>query len=286
MEFQWHDLAFHREIGSAIDALDGPHFWARLTRVLERHISFDSWVALRFARNGPPLVCAEQALPDGKIDLLFQDYLTALYQLDPFYLAAFEQRVSGFYTLADVAPDNFKMTEYYQRYFRKNIVGDEVHFNVVIDANHTMGFSLGNMRRYDEREVALLTLFSPWVLALMQQRLRYENFGAVAGASEAAEGGQHDLPARFGMLTEKSGRGALTAREIEVAMLSLSGFSSRAIAEKLTISFETVRAHKKHIYSKLGIGSQSELFALFYEPGLHPFAEGSEGDVTTPAGHR
>jgi len=68
--------------------------------------------------------------------------------------------------------------------------------------------------------------------------------------------------------------------------LSLSGFSSRAIAEKLTISFETVRAHKKHIYSKLGIGSQSELFALFYEPGSHSFADGSEGDATTPAGHR
>jgi DNA-binding CsgD family transcriptional regulator len=274
MDFQWHDLAFHREIGSAIDALDGPHFWARLTRVLERHIGFDSWVALRFARNGPPLVCAEQALPDGKIDLMFQDYLAALYQLDPFYLAAFEQRASGFYTLADVAPDNFKMTEYYQRYFKKNIVGDEVHFNVVIDTGHTMGFSLGNTRRYDEREVALLTLFSPWVLALMQQRLRYENFGVTREAPDVAGAMQHALPARFGALTEKSGRGALTAREIEVAMLSLSGFSSRAIAGKLTISFETVRAHKKHIYSKLGIGSQSELFALFYDPDAQHFVEG------------
>jgi DNA-binding CsgD family transcriptional regulator len=267
MEFQWHDLAFHREIGSAIDALDGPHFWARLTRVLERHISFDSWVALRFARNAAPLVCAEQALPDGKVDLMFQDYLAALYQLDPFYLAAFEQRTSGFYTLADVAPDNFKMTEYYERYFKKNIVGDEVHFNVVIDADYTMGFSLGNTRRYDEREVALLTLFSPWVLALMQQRLRYENFGVAREAGSGGDAMHSELPARFGALTDKSGRGALTAREIEVAMLSLSGFSSRAIAEKLTISFETVRAHKKHIYAKLGIGSQSELFALFYEPG-------------------
>src|SRR5579864_542768 len=267
MEFEWRDLAFHREIGSAIDALDGPHFWARLTRVLERHIGFDSWVALRFARNGPPLVCAEQAMPDGKIDLMFQDYLAALYQLDPFYLAAFEQHVSGFYTLADVAPDNFRMTEYYQRYFRKNIVGDEVHFNVVIDTDHTMGFSLGNTRRYDEREIALLTLFSPWVLSLMQQRLRFENFAAATDVSPNVEGDQPDLPARLGMLTGKSGRSALTAREIEVAMLSLSGFSSRAIAEKLAISFETVRAHKKHIYAKLGVSSQSELFAMFYEPG-------------------
>ncbi|KWN76907.1 helix-turn-helix transcriptional regulator [Burkholderia ubonensis] len=267
MEFEWRDLAFHREIGSVIDALDSPHFWARLTRVLERHIGIDSWVALRFAREGQPLVCAEQAMPDGKVDLMFQDYLAALYQLDPFYLAAFEQRVSGFFTLADVAPDNFRMTEYYQRYFRKNIIGDEVHFNVVIDADHTMGFSLGSTRRFDEREIALLTLFSPWVLALMQQRLRYEPFGAGEVTINAMGSGEQDLPARFGMLAEKSGRAALTVREIEVAMLTLSGYSSRAIAEKLAISFETVRAHKKHIYSKLGVSSQSELFATFYKPG-------------------
>ncbi|MBR8304705.1 helix-turn-helix transcriptional regulator [Burkholderia dolosa] len=266
MDFEWRDLAFHREIGSAIDALDGPHFWARLTRVLERHLGFDNWVALRFARDAAPLVLAEQAMPDGKADLMFQDYLAALYQLDPFYLAAFETQASGFYTLADVAPDNFRMTEYYQRYFKKNIVGDEVHFNVVIDRNHTLGFSLGKTSQYDERELALLTLYAPWVLALMQQRLRFETFAAKA-PPRASAGNATDPHARFGTLTDKNGRGALTAREIEVAMLSLSGFSSRAIADKLSISFETVRAHKKHIYAKLGIGSQSELFALFYDRG-------------------
>ncbi|WP_175831395.1 response regulator transcription factor [Burkholderia cepacia] len=265
MDLEWRDLAFHREIGSAIDALDGPHFWARLTRVLERHLDFDNWVALRFARDAAPLVLAEQAMPDGKVDLMFQDYLAALYQLDPFYLAAFETQASGFYTLADVAPDNFRMTEYYQRYFKKNIVGDEVHFNVVIDRNHTLVFSLGKTSKYDDREMALLTLYAPWVLSLMQQRLRFETF-AVKGAPRATQREAPDPHARFGVLTGKNGRGALTTREVEVAMLSLSGFSSRAIAEKLSISFETVRAHKKHIYAKLGVGSQSELFALFYDP--------------------
>ncbi len=103
---------------------------------------------------------------------------------------------------------------------------------------------------------------------MMQQRLRFEKFAVKAAPQEprATESVGPDPQARFGMLTDKSGRGALTTREIEVAMLSLSGFSSRAMAEKLSISFETVRAHRKHIYAKLGIGSQSELFALFYEP--------------------
>jgi DNA-binding NarL/FixJ family response regulator len=50
-------------------------------------------------------------------------------------------------------------------------------------------------------------------------------------------------------------------------MLLLSGFSSRMIAQKLSISFETVRARKKHIYAKWGVGSQLESFAMFNEPG-------------------
>lgn len=266
MELHWADLAFHREIGTVIDALDGPAFWTRLTGVLERHVPFDSWVALRFARDQCPIVCAEQALPDGKVDLMFQDYLAALYLLDPFYLAAIERQPTGFYTLTDVAPDNFRMTDYYRRYFRKNIVGDEVHFNVAIDEQHTLGFSLGATRRYTQRDIALLTLCSPWVLSLMRQRLRFERFGeAGAGLVPGGGLGGSGMPS-FGAVPDKGAYGTLTARETEVAMLSLSGFSSRAIAERLTISFETVRAHKKHIYAKLGIGSQSELFALFYDP--------------------
>lgn len=281
MELDWRDLAFHREIGAVIEALDSTQFWTRLTRALERYVAFDNWVALRFAPAEAPLVCAESPTPDGTVDMMFQDYLEALYQLDPFYIDACERPASGFVTLADVAPDNFTMTSYYQRYFRKNIVGDEVHFNYMIDTRHTLAFSLGATHRYGERDLAVLALCSPWVLALMRQRLPHERFGLSAAAtsteeSEANETGGSPAPqtseaptyaARFAQVAQASGRAPLTAREVEVAMQTLSGFSTRAIAEKLSISFETVRAHKKHIYTKLNINSQSELFALFYEAG-------------------
>ena len=138
---------------------------------------------------------------------MFQDYLAALYQLDPFYIAASEQPASGFVTLADVAPDNFTMTEYYQRYFRKNIVGDEVHFNYMIDARHTLGFSLGETQRYGERDLAVLALCAPWVIALLRQRLPYEKFGAAPALTEAAEGAPACSALRVSsILTEKGGR--------------------------------------------------------------------------------
>ena len=289
MELEWRDLAFHREIGAVIEALDSTQFWTRLTRALERYVAFDNWVALRFTAGEAPLVCAESPMPDGTVDTMFQDYLAALYQLDPFYIAATEKPASGFVTLADVAPDNFSMTDYYQRYFRKNIVGDEVHFNFMIDARHTLAFSLGATHRYGERDLAVLALCAPWVIALLRQRLPYEAFDATQRASNETRSQPvtdsltdqlteplteplkpADAPAyaaRFEQVASASGRAALTAREVEVAMLTLSGFSTRAIAEKLSISFETVRAHKKHIYTKLNVNSQSELFALFYEAG-------------------
>ncbi|MFM0016382.1 helix-turn-helix transcriptional regulator [Paraburkholderia sediminicola] len=277
MELEWRDLAFHREIGAVIEALDSAQFWTRLTRALERYVVFDNWVALRFTPGVAPLVCAESPTPDGTVDAMFQDYLAALYQLDPFYIAATEKPASGFATLADVAPDNFSMTDYYQRYFRKNIVGDEVHFNYRIDAQHTLAFSLGATQRYGERDLAVLALCAPWVIALLRQRLPYEAFDTLEPASRATvteaateAGAPADTPtyaARFEQVSSVGGRSSLTAREVEVAMLTLSGFSTRAIAEKLAISFETVRAHKKHIYTKLNVNSQSELFALFYEAG-------------------
>lgn len=107
----------------------------------------------------------------------------------------------------------------------------------------------------------------------MRQRLPYETFssGPVHATPAGPDGARHadetGYLEHFERVVQQSGRSPLTAREIEVVRLGLSGFSTRAIAERLAISFETVRVHKKHIYAKLGVSSQSELFALFYEPG-------------------
>ncbi|MGS0468169.1 response regulator transcription factor [Cobetia marina] len=57
-------------------------------------------------------------------------------------------------------------------------------------------------------------------------------------------------------------RYGLTEREREVSQLMLGGCSTKEIARRLGISVETVRAHKKHLYTKLGINTQAELFSF------------------------
>ena len=50
----------------------------------------------------------------------------------------------------------------------------------------------------------------------------------------------------------------LSHREKEVLSLMVEGYSFHEIAEKIFISYETVRTHVKRIYKKLHVASASE----------------------------
>jgi DNA-binding CsgD family transcriptional regulator len=263
MQLALNDQAYHRQIALLIGALDRPNFWVLLVRTLRNLIEFDNWVVLRFSDREKPVVYIENPTADGAPDLLFQNYVNGLYLLDPFFVACRERSQSGLFSLDEVAPENFAETDYYRLYFHLNIVTDEVQFNCSLDGNSTLCFSMGRGTKYLPSEIASLAIIAPWVIALMQQRHRHEerHISAKESAKEAAEGehGQQVNPVNLASRTK------LTEREIEIGQLMLSGFSGKNIAEKLKISIETVRAHKKHIYTKLNINSQSELFAIFYQ---------------------
>ena len=53
----------------------------------------------------------------------------------------------------------------------------------------------------------------------------------------------------------------LTAREIDVAELALTGASNKVLAAQLKISLPTLRTHLQNIYNKTGVHSTAELIA-------------------------
>jgi DNA-binding CsgD family transcriptional regulator len=250
MTMSLEDIAWHRSVGQMIDALDQANFWTQLVRLLGQYVPFDSWVVLLFSNEHRPLVFAECPGANGTPDHLFQDYLNGLYLLDPFYIASREHSRTGLFRLADVAPEHFELTEYYQRYFRLNVVADEIQFNCQLPDGRTLCVSLGSKQPYDPQQIALLSLIQPWVSSLLRQRLPYE-LNQVTAPQPSVQNDEWGAQ--------------LTARELDVGRLMLSGCSSKEIARKLEISVETVKVHKKHMYSKLGIKSQSELFSIFLQ---------------------
>lgn len=249
------DLAWHRAVGQLIERLDQPGFWLALSRLLQDYVPADSWVVLLFGQ-GRPRVFAESVYEGGGSDPLYGDYLQGLYLLDPFYIASREHPGSGLVRLADVAPECFEQTDYYRLYFTHNVVADEVQFNVQLDEERTLCLSLGSKCRFSPEQIAVLELIRPWVIALMRQRMAFEAAPVEPSVeTQAADGGLEAAMQRLGA--------ALTSREVDVVRLMLAGCSNKEVARKLDISAETVKVHRRHLYAKLAIKSQSELFALF-----------------------
>jgi DNA-binding NarL/FixJ family response regulator len=69
-------------------------------------------------------------------------------------------------------------------------------------------------------------------------------------------------------LEELARRYMLTAREQDVLALLARGNCTRAIAQKLGLTFSTVQSYQKSVYAKLGINKKQQavdLFAHLYE---------------------
>ncbi|MDC8786389.1 LuxR C-terminal-related transcriptional regulator [Roseateles koreensis] len=280
---------WHRSFGALVDMLDKPGFWTVLIRYLRDAVAFDNWVALVFHRDARPEVCAESPAAGGGNDLLFKDYLESFYLLDPFYLASCDEPRAGLFRIDDVAPDNYEAEDYYQRYFQFNIVKDEVQFNLPLDKGGVLSLSLGAARRFTADDMCVLSAITPWMLALMRQRMRFEARpleGAVEAAlrgtrsAEALHETQHEAPHTAerepGVVNMPLG---LTAREVQIVHLMLSGHSSKGIAQKLQISPETVKAHRRHIYTKMGVRSHPELFSILIQAGALPMRRPPEPDL-------
>ena len=54
----------------------------------------------------------------------------------------------------------------------------------------------------------------------------------------------------------------LTAREKEIALLMISDFDNSAISKKLFLTIETIKSHRKNIYSKTGVNNVLKLYKL------------------------
>ena len=118
-------------------------------------------------------------------------------------------------------------------------------------------------KTFSNADLALLDVTWPLLNSLCRQHWRLLDLTATVSLHS------DDSKARLGepldLAFQNFGRDHLSARECEIVHLVLKGHSSNSIAELLSISSDTVKAHRKHVHSKLQISSQAELFSLFLD---------------------
>lgn len=86
---------------------------------------------------------------------------------------------------------------------------------------------------------------------------------------EQVHAGKKRVPSQVAArLAEHLSDEALTAREIEVLAELAEGNRNRDIAEKLSITEETVKVHIKHIMDKLGASDRTEAVAIGLRRGI------------------
>lgn len=145
------------------------------------------------------------------------------------------------------------MTEFLTSYIMARGIRYSLSF-VLFDLNSLprVAFSLDRTRaeRFSESEIAAVRM------AVAHLGNLYKNFLV----------SPDEVPGQQQRALDSAAMATLTRREREIVELLIRGFSPAHIAEALFISTSTVYKHIAHIYKKLGVSSQQELFVRLLGP--------------------
>ncbi|MGB0624564.1 MAG: LuxR C-terminal-related transcriptional regulator [Luminiphilus sp.] len=243
-------------MNEATSLLGESGFAAALGNGIRELIEADDVSLIRYPDAGPPVI--EYTLPPkrrGKTTL--DRYVKGPFLLDPFYRAAQVDGYFGVFRLRALAPSGFKESEYFRTWYHECGFQDECGLLIALDSgsfNLALGMT-GGSRRFSKRQVGRLEAVFPAVEAMVRR-----HWNPLTPAADSS-----DLRRRLQEALGAFGSSVLTRREQQVIELVLLGNSTRLVADKLGISAETVKLHRKHAYAKLDISSQAELFYLFVD---------------------
>jgi len=248
---------YSQHLARLLPAVGEADFPALLIDMLRQLVSFDDATIAVYPGTDLPVIEYFQVPEDGGASTL-DVFVRGAFLLDPFYLAATRDRKFGVFRLRDLSPSSFRDSEYYRSWYRNCGYQDECGFLIPLGPEGFINIALGKTApraKFGRRELATFEAVLPIVEALCQQHW--------AGSKTAQP--SVNLRAQLHSALDCFGSSLLTDREAQVIKLVLHGHSTKSLAEKLSISVETVKLHRKHAYAKLEIGSQAELFYLFLD---------------------
>ena len=248
---------YSQQLARLIPAVGSADFPELLIQMLEQLVPCDDATILLYPGTDLPVIEYFQ-VPEESGSSTLELFVKGAFLLDPYYLAATRDRKFGVFHLRDLSPTGFRDGEYYKSWYRSCGYQDECGYLIAIGEEGFVNIALGKTgprARFSKHELAIFEAILPTVEILCQQHW----------ADSGAEPAPVNLRAQLHSALDSFGSSLLTDRETQVINLVLHGHSTKTLAEKLSISMETVKLHRKHAYAKLEVSSQAELFYLFLD---------------------
>lgn len=249
----------------AIRQINDSRVFAAIESVLRRVAFFDIAALFAYPPAERPAILHD-GLKNISLPNAMEDYLAGGYLLDAVYVACMQGLTDGLYRLSTLAPDAFFESDYFLSplvhpciSMESGSLVEEIAFCTRAPDGTALVFSLmrsTGRQVFSEEDFTALGLFAPVINAAMIQhwvnRCEKKSHDTVELNTENLNKSFRDFE-----------RDRLSPREQDVVALMLRGHSSLSAAKNLGITEGTVKIHRKNIYAKLGISSQSMLFSHF-----------------------
>lgn len=246
-----HDLA------RAIGRVGGDDFFPAVIEAVQKRVSISYPEVWLYHKDLPPRVLYHQ-VPATELRLQ-TEYLEGPYREDPLFRASIDRPKNKIYLLSRLTAGRLKTSAYYRNYYTRTGVVDEAIFLAKLAGGNVLNLSIKRLPHqgaFREDEYQLLYSLADPLSELFRVHSEFDNF---AVTNLLQPGIEHQINLAF----QTFGSSLLSPREREVLELMLRGHGTDTSATRLSITRETVRRHRKNLYRKLDVSSQTDLFSLF-----------------------
>ncbi len=249
---------WNRDLSRAIGALGTDQFFAALTAAINGQVKIDYPQFWLYHIDLPPRVLYHE-IPKEAVASQVDSYLEGPFREDPFFQTSMDRPRAKIYRLSRASVENLEQSDYYRNYYADTGTVDEAMYLAKLHAGNVINFSMMRLPKhgpFSDKEYERLYLLAEPVSELLKSHSEHGNFSTTYLIQPGID---HQIDLAF----QTFGSSMLSPREKDVLELMLRGYGTSVSAERLGIALETIRRHRKSIYRKLDVSSQTDLFSLF-----------------------
>ncbi|WP_297840739.1 helix-turn-helix transcriptional regulator [Pseudomonas sp.] len=273
-----HLVDWHRELVTLLEGCRRPDFPRQLSATLKLIIDHENVILKVYQSDNDKPHLLYHDYPRALEPQYIDRYLSAAYLQDPVLYSIRSGSSTGILQI-NSQTCQLQGSEYFDMYYKELRLDDEIDVLLPIDNRCHLVLSIGRRGTPPTTpcELQALQNLYPILVHLLGDYWKHNIEQSFNQQSQVAL--EHAL-LHFG-------NSLLTRREREIVALMLNGNSSKHIARQLSISVETVKVHRKNIYTRLNINSELQLCSLFLKKScdFHTLAETSAARVREPLIH-